>query len=86
MSAPPSPGRDLASDIEAICGKLRQSNAAVAETIEQRVAGGATSTEVLMGVSGELSRAVFKEKGIPLVLRKDMLVLSWRIDRVVKRI
>ncbi len=77
---------DLHGEAQEIIARLKiEGRPAAAEMLEGRIAGGATGTEILMGLSAGLVRTAFQEKGISWRLRKDMLVLSWRIDNVVKR-
>lgn len=76
---------DFHAEALAIIARLRaEGRSAAADMLEGRIAGGATGTEILMGLSGGLTRCAVRGTGISWRLRKDMLVLSWRIDGAVR--
>ena len=76
---------DLHAEAQKIIARLKAEGCpAAAEVLENRIAGGATGTEILMGLSSGFTRMAFKEKGISWKLREDMLVLSWQIDKAIR--
>lgn len=76
---------DLHTEAEKIIARLKAEERPVAaELLESRILGGATGTEIMMGLSAGLTQLAFKEKGISWKLRKDMLMLSWRIDKAIR--
>jgi len=78
---------DVHAEAQKIMERLKaEGKPAAAELLDRRIIAGATGTESLMGLSAGLTSLAFKEKGISWKLRKDMLVLSWRIEIVIRRI